>query len=158
MILSKPQTISADHITDNFDCGYDSLNAWLQYRALNNHKKGFSRVFVSVDEYNNVQGYYALAAGEICHADIPKKLRRNAPNPIPVVVLGRLAVNNEAQGQQLGRGLLQDAYLRALQASESIAIRALLVHAINDDAKKFYLQYGFEESPINPLTLLLPVK
>lgn len=155
MTLSAPQPIQAAHITEHFACGVPALDAWLQYRALTNQQRGASRVFVSVDTGNRVQGYYALAAGEITHEESPGSIRRNMPDPIPVVILGRLAVHRDAQDQHLGRGLLRDAFLRATQAAEHISIRAMLVHAMDDSAKAFYLQYGFVETPINPLTLIM---
>lgn len=153
--LNRPVVIDETHQVETFDCGIVSLNAWLQHRALSNHRKGASRVFVSTDQSCHVQGYYALSAGEMRHEALSRKYRHNMPNPIPVVVLGRLAVNQSAQGQQLGRGLLEDAFLRVQQASEIIGIRALVVHAIDDNAKAFYLQYGFVETPIHQLTLIM---
>lgn len=155
MILSAPEPIRQAHIHEHFRCGVPMLDAWLQYRALGNHQSGASRVFVSVDNGNRIQGYYALAAGEIAHQSTAGNIRRNMPDPVPVVILRRLAVNLEAQGRHLGRGLLRDAFLRAAQAAEHIGIRAMLVHAIDDKAKAFYRQYGFVESPLNPLTLMM---
>ncbi len=152
--LSRPVAISEAHQTTGFDCGVVSLNTWLTQRAPHNHYRGASKVFVSIDEQNIIQGYYSLSAGEMRHEALSRKFRHNMPNPIPVVVLGRLAVNKKAQGKQLGRGLLQDAFLRATQASEIIGIRAMIVHAIDNHAKDFYLQYGFVETPMNPLTLI----
>lgn len=153
--INSPVSIDETHRFAGFDCGNIALNVWLEQRALSNHQKGASKVFVSVDENNAIQGYYALCAGEINHAALPRTFRQNMPNPIPVVVLGRLAVNQPVQGKQLGRGLLRDAFLRAQQASENIGIRAVVVHAIDDSAKAFYLQYGFVETPIHPLTLIM---
>ena len=154
MILFAPQPLQEQHHHENFDCGNEKMNLWLQHYALRNQTCGASRVFVCVDETQHIQGYYALAAAEILHQDAPGNLKRNMPNPIPAVVLGRLAVNLPVARQGIGRGLLRDAFLRARQAAEHIGIRAMIVHAINDEAKAFYMQYGFRESPIHPLTLI----
>nr|WP_298641171.1 GNAT family N-acetyltransferase [uncultured Cardiobacterium sp.] len=155
--MFAPQPLQEQHHHENFDCGNEKMNLWLQHYALRNQTCGASRVFVCVDEMQHIQGYYALAAAEILHKDTPGNLKRNMPNPIPAVVLGRLAVNLTATRQGLGRGLLRDAFLRAQQAAEHIGIRAMVVHAINDEAKAFYMQYGFRESPIHPLTLITPL-
>lgn len=155
MKLSAPELLQADHITDHFDCGVPLLDAWLQQRALANHQRGASRVFVTIDEHKRVQGFYALAAGEITHAQAPGTIRRNMPEPIPVVILARLAVNRSAQSKQIGRGLLRDAFMRASLAAEQIGIRAMLVHAKDDKSKRFYQRFGFVETPINPLTLIM---
>lgn len=155
MKLSAPEPLCAEHITTHFDCGVAVLDAWLQHRALANQQHGASRVFVSVDAHKQVQGYYALAAGEIAHAEVPGAIRRNMPDPIPVVILGRLAVNRAAQGKQLGRGLLRDAFLRATLAAEQIGIRAMVVHAKDDGSRAFYRRFGFADTPINPLTLIM---
>ena len=155
MKLFTPEPICAEHLTDDFDCGVAVLDAWLQHRALANHQRGASRVFVCVDEHKRVRGYYALAAGEITHSESPGNLRRNMPDPILVAILGRLAVDRNVQGKQLGRGLLRDAFLRASLAAEQIGIRAMVVHAIDDSSKAFYRRYGFVETPVNPLTLIV---
>lgn len=155
MKISAPQPLCPAHITEYFDCGVPVLDAWLQHRALANHLGGASRVFVSVDEDKRIQGYYALAAGEITHTEASGAIRRNMPDPIPVVILGRLAVNRVAQGKQVGRGLLRDAFLRASMAAEQIGIRAIVVHAKDDESKAFYRRFGFVETLINPLTLIM---
>ena len=101
--------------------------------------------------------YYALAAGAVSRTSAPRTVRRNMPDPVPVLVLGRLAVQQAAQGKQLGGALLQDAVLRAVAVSQNAAVRALLVHALNPRAQAFYLHYGFQPSPWQPLTLMLPL-
>jgi len=100
-------------------------------------------------------GYYALAAGAVSHAPAPGHVRRNMPAPIPVVVLGRLAVHADWAGQGIGAGLLKDAVLRALRLSRDMGIRALLCHALHEDAQRFYLHHGFVASPVEPLTVML---
>ena len=100
-------------------------------------------------------GYYALAAGAVLHAVASGGIRRNMPEPIPVVVLGRLAVHADCSGKGIGAGLLRDAVLRSLRLAEELGVRALLCHAISNDARTFYLHHGFVESPIEPMTLML---
>ena len=106
---------------------------------------------------NEVVGYYALSAGAVLHETVPGNVRRNMPEPIPVAVLGRLAVHSDWNGQGVGAGLLKDAILRTARLAEEIGIRALLCHAIDENAKKFYLHHGFIESPIEPLTVMLNI-
>lgn len=144
------------HRVSDFDRGEPSLNEWLIRRALRNDVSGASRTYV-VHVDSRVVGYYCLANGAIDRDDAPKPMQqiRNMPSPIPVMVLGRLAVDRGHQGQHLGQALLRDAILRMLQASEIAGIKAILVHAISEDAKRFYVRHGFVESPIASMTLFL---
>lgn len=153
--LSAPQPLSATHRLDEFECGESSLNDWLRRRALTNHLSGASRTFVVTDFEMRVLGYYALAAGAVAHQNATNAVRRNMPDPVPVMVLARLAVDQSAQGMKLGAALLQDAVNRALAVSQNAGVRALLVHALNDQAKNFYERYGFQTSPTHPMTLML---
>jgi GNAT superfamily N-acetyltransferase len=155
--LSPPQPISSEHHTASFSCTHDELNNWLKRRALSNSLTGASRTYV-VCAGQAVVAYYALAAGSIATVSAPGRIRRNMPDPIPVIVLGRLAVDAKWAGKGLGSGLLKDALLRSLQASDLIGARALLCHAIDEAAKRFYLHHGFVESPGHPMTLLLPLR
>lgn len=155
LILSAPEPINSSHYLADFICGEVSLDEWLKRRALANHLSGASRTFVTTETTGRVMGYYSLAAGAVTHQLATGAIRRNMPDPIPVLVLGRLAVAQEAQGMKVGASLLQDAFLRANTVAENAGIRALLVHALNDKAKQFYLQYGFQESPIHALTLMM---
>lgn len=155
--LSVPQRINADLDLTLFDCGSDILNDWLKRRALRNDSLDASRTFV-VCQGSIVVAYYALAVGSIAHTDSPSRLKRNMPNPLPVMLLGRLAIDKGFQGRKLGAALLKDAVLRTLQASESGAIKAIVVHAIDENAKAFYERYGFIQSPSNPMTLLLNLR
>lgn len=152
---SAPQPLSSVHLLADFDCGEPILNDWLRRRALANQASGASRTFVAVDAGQRVLAYYALAAGAVAQAEAPGGIRRNMPDPIPVMVLGRLAVDRGAQGQHLGGALLKDAVLRCLKVTEHAGVRALLVHALSDEARGFYAHYGFEASPANPMTLML---
>lgn len=153
--LSAPKPLTATHLLKDFDSGEHALDDWLKRRALNNQLSGTSRTFVVVDEEDRVRGYYAIAAGAVSHQVATGAIRRNMPDPIPVLVLGRLAVDRRAQGIKLGAAMLQDAVNRAITVSQNAGVRALLVHALNERAKHFYEHYGFQESPHHPMTLML---
>jgi len=155
--LSTPTPLLASHVTDEFDCGEPVLNDWLIKRALKNENSGASRTFV-VCQNNCVMGYYVLATGSVMHKQAPSKVRRNMPDPVPVMILGRLAVSKDIQSTGLGRGLLRDAILRTLGVSKQAGIKALLVHALSDAAHKFYRQCGFIESPLDPMILMITLK
>ena len=158
MKLHAPQPLIADHQLNTFNCGETSLDEWLKRRALLNQSNGASRTFVVVDESQLVMGYYALAAGAVHHQDATRSIRQNMPDPIPVMVLARLAVDIRTQGMQLGAGLLRDAVGRSLAVAKNTGVRALLVHALHERAKQFYLYFGFQASPVHPLTLMLRLK
>jgi predicted N-acetyltransferase YhbS len=152
--LSAPKPIGTNHQIGDFTSGVVSLDEWLKRRALANQASGAARTFV-VCEADKVVGYYALASGAVNVAAAPGRFRRNMPDPIPVVVLARLAVDRSYQGRSLGRALVRDAARRVLNAAEAIGIRGILVHAISDGAKAFYLAVGFEPSPIEPMTFMV---
>lgn len=153
--LSAPQPLAATHLLDGFTCGETSLDEWLTRRALTNQFSGASRTFVVTDQDGRVFGYYAMAAGTVSGQAATSGVRRNMPDPVPVMVLARLAVDQRVQGIKLGAALLQDAVHRAVAVSRNAGVRALLVHAIDDQAKQFYEYYGFQESPQHPMTLML---
>jgi len=153
--LSAPEPLTTEHILDAFGCGESMLDEWLKRRALTNHLNGASRTFVVATLDKSVVGYYALAAGAVSHREATGSVRRNMPDPVPVIVLGRLAVDLRTQGLKLGASLLQDAVLRVHSIAENTGVRALLVHALHEPAKQFYEHYGFTSSPINPMTLML---
>lgn len=155
MALSPPSPLTHEHRLDDFQCSSPELARWLVERAAQNHASGASKCFVVCDEHRRVIGYYALAAGAVSHEIVPGRVRRNMPDPIPVAVLGRLAVHRDWVGRGVGKGLLKDALLRTLQAAEHMGIRALLCHALDEEAKRFYLAHGFCESPVNPLTVMI---
>ena len=152
---SAPQPLAATHLLDGFTCGKTSLDEWLKRRATTNQLSGASRTFVVADTENRVCGYYAMAAGAVSHAMATSGVRRNMPDPVPVMVLARLAIDHRAQGIQLGAALLQDAVNRAVTVSQNAGVRALLVHALHDRAKQFYEHFGFQQSPQHPMTLML---
>jgi predicted N-acetyltransferase YhbS len=154
--LTAPEPIEADHDLDTFESGVSPLDEWLKRRARRNELEGASRTFV-VGAERKVVGYYCLAAGSILHSIATSKVRRNMPDPVPVVLLGRLAVDRKWQGKGLGADLLQDAVLRVVGAAETVGVRAILVHAISEDAKSFYEKHGFRSSPIDPMTLMVTI-
>lgn len=154
--VTAPEPLSSEHDLSRFDCSEPRLNEWLRDYARRNETTGSSRTFV-VCQGRIVVGYYTLATGGIAHIEATSKVRRNAPDPIPVLILGRLAVDRMYQGKGIGKGLLRDALLRSMAVSESVGVRAVLVHALTNDAGQFYLENGFSKSPINHLTLMLPI-
>lgn len=155
MAISPPSPLSDEHRLDDFQCTSPELAKWLINRARKSHREGASRCFVVCDDQQNVIGYYALAAGAVSHEQVPGSVRRNMPDPIPVAVLGRLAVHADWAGKGIGRGLLKDAVQRTLQTAQQMGIRVLLCHAIDEPAKAFYVKHGFIESPIDPMTVML---
>lgn len=154
-VPGRPQALEPSHVVRAFDCGVATLDDWLQRRALPNQVSGASRTFVCLDDAHQVVAYYALASSAIAPSATPGRFRRNIPDPIPVVVFGRLAVSRDDQGRGLGRALFQDAARRVLHAADAIGVRGLLVHALSAEAKAFYLGLGMEVSPIDPMTLLV---
>jgi GNAT superfamily N-acetyltransferase len=179
--ISAPEKLSAEHDLSAFDSGEMVLDEWLRRRAAQNETSGASRTYV-VCAGKQVAGYYSLAVGAAAHErkgrgahlqmgqkqtcaalrfarvsqkNVPGRIKRNMPDPVPVMILGRLAVDKAFQGKGIGAGLLKDAVLRTLQAAEIAGIRALLVHAISDAAKRFYEAYGFIVSPVDPMTVMI---
>ena len=154
--ISAPEHLTPKHDPAAFDSGVPALDEWLKRRALANEEAGGSRTYV-VCVGRRVVGYYALATGGVTHAAATGRLRRNMPDPVPVMVLGRLAVDQSFQGRGLGAGLLRDAILRTLQAAEFGGIRAIVVHAFSEEAKRFYERHGFVASHVDPMTLMITV-
>jgi GNAT superfamily N-acetyltransferase len=152
--LSAPAPLADHHQLGAFNSGVPTLDDWLRRRARANQVSGASRSFV-VCAGDAVVGYYALAPGAVSAAATPIRFRRNMPEPIPVAILGRLAVDQAYHGQGIGRALFRDSALRVMQASEAIGIRGMLVHAISDEAKAFYLALGLSQSPLEPMTLMV---
>lgn len=157
MSIGPPELLQAFHVVDSFDCGEPVLDEWLKRRALGNQTSGASRTFVVANDQREVVGYYALAAGAVAHQDAVRSVRQNMPNPVPVLVLARLAVDIQTQGLKLGASLLQDAVKRCVLVAENTGVRAIIVHALNDKARGFYEHYGFKPSPIHTMTLMLPL-
>jgi GNAT superfamily N-acetyltransferase len=152
--LSSPEPLSDAHGLAEFSSGVASLDDWLKRRARANQVSGATRTFVAA-ENARVVGYYALASGGIAVASSVGRFRRNMPDPIPVAVLARLAVDQSWQGRGLGRALFQDCASRVAQAADAIGIRGIVVHAISEEAKAFYVALGFDPSPVEPMTLMV---
>ena len=156
MNFVAPAPLDDSHQLDEFASGTSSLDAWLRRRALDNQKSGASRTFVLCKE-GKVVAYYALASSSIACAVAAGRFRRNMPDPIPVIALARLAIDQSLQGQGFGRALVRDAARRVIAAADLIGIRGMIVHAISDDAKQFYLRCGFLQSPTSDMTLMIPL-
>ncbi|WP_414503161.1 GNAT family N-acetyltransferase [Xenorhabdus nematophila] len=152
-MLSAPELLSEHHYREAFNSGVITLDQWLKNRALKNNLTGASKTYVVCSE-NRVLAYYSLAASAIVTDSTPGHFRRNMPNPIPVVVLGRLAVDRSLQRKGIGRALVQDAALRIIQAADLIGVRGMIIHALSDEVKSFYETIGFEPSPLDPMLLM----
>jgi len=154
--LSTPVPLRPDHEFAHFDCGVPALDDWLKNRALKNESR-FSRTFVASEDAR-VIAYYSIAVGAIERGVAPGALRRNAPDPIPVAIIGRLAVDRDFKGQGLGSWLLRDAVRRIVLVAQTIGIAAVLVQAKNNEARQFYLACAeFIEFPRDSRTLFLPI-
>lgn len=157
MRISPPTSLTATHDLAQFDCGEPALNAWLQQRALKNQSR-FSRTYVVCDN-DRVVAYVCISAGSVEREAVPGKVRRNAPDPVPVAVIGRLAVCRTYQGRGLGGDLLADALRRIVTAAQTIGIGAVLVQAKDEKAKRFYLRCAeFLEYPADSRTLFLSIE
>lgn len=155
--LSAPVPLAESHDVADFDCGVPVLNDWLRQRALKNESR-FSRTYVVCDG-SRVAAYFCISAGAVERTTAPSKIRRNAPDTIPVSVIGRLAVSRDYRGRGLGADLLSDALRRIAIASQSIGIGAVLVHAKDDAAMRFYMNCAeFIEYPADSRTLFLPIE
>jgi len=158
LILTGVQKLSREHEVEGFDCGKRDLNRFLSTHALSNQRNDSSQTFV-VCEGKRVVAYYSLTVAQVQHEHSPAKISAGMPRyPIPVVLLAKLAVQRELQSQGIGKALLKDALNRTLEIAESAGVRALLVHAKDEDAKSWYLKYDFEPSPQDPLHLFLLTK
>jgi GNAT superfamily N-acetyltransferase len=155
--LAPPEPLTDDHQIDSFDSGEPVLDDWLRRRARANQATGASRTYV-VCEAKRVIAYYALASGAIAQSSVPGRFRRNMPDPIPVAVLARLAVDTNSQGRGLGRALFQDAARRVAHAADAIGIRGIVVHAISEEARKFYVALGFDPCPAEAMTLVVTLR
>lgn len=157
MNLTSPAPLAEHHELVEFNSGVPELDDWLRRRARANQASGASRSFVVCEE-NRVVAYYALASGAVRTPEAPGRFKRNMPDPIPVAVLGRLAIDLSYQGRGIGRALVRDAGLRLLNAAEILGIRGVLVHAISDEARAFYEAVGFMPSPSDPMMLMVGLK
>lgn len=159
MVKDLTEKLTPTHQTGDFQCGESTLDHWLRNRALKNEENGATRTFVlCAEKSKQVIGYYSLSTGAIQRESAPGAFRRNMPEPIPVVLLARLAVDQRYQHQRWGGKLLREAVIRTMLIAESVGVRGLVVHALTDDAKAFYQRFGFSESPIQPHTLALALR
>lgn len=157
MSFEGPARLGADPSVDDFDCGNDVFNEWLRTKALHNQREGGSRTWVVLDG-RRVVAFYASSTAVLMRGYATKRAARNQPDPLPAVLLGRLAVDAKYQGRGLAAALLKHFVLKSLEVAEITGVRLLLVHAKNDTARRFYLRYGFESSPVDDMTLMLLVK
>ena len=156
--LNGPEKLAKAHDLEPFSCGVESLDHWLKRFARTNQQSDLTTTYV-VHRKNRVIGYYSLTAGSVNRQDATARVVKGTPNhPIGVVLLARLAIDEAEKGAGLGRALLKDALLRAASAADIIAVRAVLVHALNEDARRFYMRFDFEPSPLHPLHLMLLMK
>ncbi|EJK3485842.1 GNAT family N-acetyltransferase, partial [Salmonella enterica] len=152
--VTAPELLHEEHDLQQFDCGNDVLSDWLRRRAMKNQYLNASRTFVICLECTKrVVGYYSIATGSVSHASLGRRLRQNMPDPVPVVLLGRLAVDECTKGHSFGKWLLNDAVTRISNLADQVGIKAIMVHAIDEQAKTFYEYFGFVHSPISPNTL-----
>ena len=160
-LYSAPVPLAAEHRIEGFDCGKSKLTEWLKGHALDNEGRS-SRTYVVVantrPKARDVVGYYTLATGGVTRSEMPRKIRHDLPNPVPVVMLGRLAVDRRHQKKGIGPAMLREAIQRTLEISRSAGVRALMVHAIDDEAVTFYLKYGFVLFPADSRTMFLPIE
>jgi hypothetical protein len=155
--ITPPTLLNASHDFSRFDCGNEALNDWLKVRALDSEGKT-ARTYVACDN-NSVIGYYCISSGAVERSELPKALRKHGlPNPIPIAIIGRLARDLSYKGTGLGLDLLHDALSKIVLASETIGIRCVLVHAIDDQAAKFWRENEFIESSIGARTFFLPIE
>ncbi|WP_312156850.1 GNAT family N-acetyltransferase [Lelliottia nimipressuralis] len=156
--VTEPEPLNTEHQLAEFCCGEVVLDQWLKQRSFRNHVQGAARTFVVCRKGSRqVAGFYSLATGSVSHSEATGNLRRNMPDPIPVVILARLAVDASFHGQGLGADLLHDAVLRCYRVAENIGVRAIVVHALTDAAKAFYQHHGFKSSRTQERTLFLPL-
>lgn len=160
MAYSPPEPLRGKHNTEGFECGEPSLDSWIERHARQAETSGSARVFVTTDDGERIVGFYALTAASVSPDEATKRLMKGQPKhqPVPAILIGRLAVALDHQENQLGRSLLQDALLRSALAADSIGARAVIVHAISDDAAHFYERFGFDVSPTDTRHLILLMK
>lgn len=152
------QKLERSHLVESFDCGYPDLNRYISRFALNNQTAGSAQTYVATAD-NNVIGYYGLAVGAVAHSQAPTRMAKGlARHPVPVMLLARLAVDNTFKGRGLGAALLHDALARTLQAADIAGIRAVMVHAKDDAARRFYEHFDFDPSPTDVYHLYLLIK
>jgi GNAT superfamily N-acetyltransferase len=156
LTYSGPTLLTSEHKLEGFDCGEPALNDWLVRRALGNQAAGTSRTWVVIDEpTKTVAAYYASSTASVMRAVAPRRIARDQPADLPAILLGRMAVDSRHQGMGLGGAMLKHFMTKAIEVSEKVGVRLVLVHAKDEQAKSFYQRHGFIESPIDPLTLMM---
>jgi predicted N-acetyltransferase YhbS len=157
---SPPEPLRGKHDAEGFECGEPALDVWIEKHARQAEASGSARVFVTTDDGERVVGFYAVAAASVGPRDATERLAKGQPEhqSVPAILIGRLAVASDHQGNQVGRSLLRDALLKCAAAAESIGARAVIVHALSDDAVRFYARFGFEASPTDSRHLILLMK
>ncbi|MDJ0616807.1 MAG: GNAT family N-acetyltransferase [Calothrix sp. MO_192.B10] len=155
--INSPQPLTSEHDVSDFKSTSEPLNKWLREKALKNHEGDTARTYVVTIE-NKVIGYYCLATSSVAREIATSKVKRNAPDPIPCMLIGRLAVDIDWEGRGIGSGLLRDAIFRTLNVAEIAGIKCILVHAKDEESKHFYIKHRFQESPLKPLTLMMTLK
>ena len=158
---SAPVPLTAEHRIEGFDCGKPKLTNWLRVHALDNEGRSSRTYAVAANtgpQAGDAVGYYTLATGGVTRSEMPRKIRHDLPNPVPVMMLGRLAVDERHQKNGIGPAMLKEAMQRTLEISRSAGVRALMAHAIDDEAVTFYLKYGFLLFPAETRTMFLPIE
>lgn len=151
-----PQLLGADHLVSDFDCGQDALNVWLKRRALANQHAGTNRTWVVTERgAQAVVAFYASCTGSLLRSKAPKRIGQGQPEHVPAVLLARMGVDQNHQDRGLGAALLQHFVLKAMEVGASVGVRLLLVHAKDEEARSFSAHYGFIESPVDPLTMMM---
>jgi GNAT superfamily N-acetyltransferase len=151
-----PELLAGEHRLEGFDCGSSPLNDWLVQRALRNESSGTSRTWVVVEVgTGQVVAFYAYSTASILRSSAPKRMGRNQPEEMPAILLARVGVDSRHQGEGLGAALLKHFMLKAIEVAQSVAVRVLLIHAKNENAKNFYQHYGFVESALDPLVMMI---
>ena len=152
--ITPPERLADAHKIDDFSSREPQLDDWLRRKALSNESSGACRTYVVTDG-ERVVGFYCLATGAVAHVQATGRARRNMPDPVPVVIVGRMAVDQKFERQGIGKGLVKDAIVRTIGAAEVVGVRAILIHAKSEDAKRFYVETcGLSESPVDPMTLM----
>ena len=156
MAYAGPQLLASEHVLTGFDCGKPPLNDWLVRHSLGNQSGGTSRTWVVIEvKTQHVVGSYASSTASVFRSSAPKKFSRNQPEELPAILLGRIGVDAKHGGRGLGAALLKHFMLKAIEVAGSVGVRLVLVHAKDEEAKGFYQHYGFVESPVDPMTMMM---
>jgi len=153
---AAPALLTSDQVLERFECGKPALDDWLRRNALANQISGATKTWVVVEEGSlDVVAYYGSSTGSVLRSAASTRIRRNQPEQIPAIVLARLAVDNRHKGNGLGAALLKHFMMKAIEVAGSVGVRTLLIHAKDEEAQAFYRHYGFVESPLDPLVMMM---